>query len=197
VKVQSLTYVALGDSFSAGHNPRLPRWPDQVALALGPGTRYENLAAVGATSEDVERRQLPRALTLRPDLVTLVCGANDVLLSVRPDPAAYRARLERMLARLSDELPGALLVTATYPDLAEFVELRPRSRARVHAGIRLFNEACRAAARDSGAMLLEGFGHPAVGRRESFADDGFHPSEEGHRHAAIEFVRAVRQRLAV
>jgi hypothetical protein len=94
------TYVAMGDSFTAGFEPGKPRWPDELADALGPGVRYENVAVVGATSEQVEREQLPRAVELRPDLVTLVCGANDVLDSTRPDPDAYGVRLSRMFARL-------------------------------------------------------------------------------------------------
>ena len=79
------TYVALGDSFTAGLVPGEPRWADEVARALGPDTRYENLAWVGATSSDVEHKQLDKALGLSPDVVTIVCGANDVLESVRPD----------------------------------------------------------------------------------------------------------------
>ena len=82
------TYVALGDSFTAGLDPSGEcRWADEVARAL-PGTQYANLASIGATSQDVEQFQLPEALALEPDLVTLVCGANDVLESVRPDPPA-------------------------------------------------------------------------------------------------------------
>ena len=40
------TYVALGDSFTAGLKSGEPRWADEVARALGPRTRYENLAWV-------------------------------------------------------------------------------------------------------------------------------------------------------
>src|SRR5215210_7102390 len=97
------TYVALGDSFTAGLVAGEPRWADEVARALGPRTRYENLAWIGATSADVEEKQLDRALSLDPDVVTLVCGANDVLESVRPDPAEYATRLGRMFARLRSE----------------------------------------------------------------------------------------------
>jgi phosphatidylinositol alpha 1,6-mannosyltransferase len=189
------TYVALGDSFTSGLADGESRWPDQVARALGPGVRYENLAWVGATSEDVETVQLARALSLEPDLVTLICGANDVLESVRPDVDGYAARLSRMFGRLLREAPQAAVVTATYPDLSRFLALRPRSRARVEKGMRAFNEACRAVAKRHDVALLDGFVHPAASDRQIFADDGFHPSEEGHRRAAVEFLRALRQRL--
>lgn len=189
------TYVALGDSFTAGLVPGEARWADEVARALGPGTRYENLAWVGATSADVEDEQLARALALDPDVVTLVCGANDVLESVRPDPAEYADRLARMFARLRREAPQADVVTATYPDISRFLDLRPRSRARVEKGMSMFNAACRAVAGRHEVALLEGFDHPAAAERGTFADDGFHPSPEGHRRAAAEFLRALRSRF--
>jgi lysophospholipase L1-like esterase len=188
------TYVAMGDSFTAGLVPGQPRWPDQIADELGPGVRYENLATVGATSEKVEREQLARALELDPDLVTLVCGANDVLESTRPDPREYAERLGRMFKRLKREAPKATILSATYPDISRFLDLRPRSRARVEKGMRLFNDASRAVAEAHGIVLLEGFDHPAARDRTTFAADGFHPSEEGHSRAAREFLRALRAR---
>jgi lysophospholipase L1-like esterase len=187
------TYVAMGDSFTAGLDPSAPRWPDELARSLG--ARYVNLASVGATSEHVERDQLGQALELSPDVVTLVCGANDVLLDTRPDPDAYAVRLSRMFARLRRELPEVMIMTATYPDISRFLELRPRTRVRVERGMRRFNDACRAVARRHQVVLLEGFDHPATERRGTFAADGFHPSEEGHRAAAREFLRALRKRL--
>jgi phosphatidylinositol alpha 1,6-mannosyltransferase len=188
------TYVAMGDSFTAGLVPGQPRWPDALARELGPGVRYENLATVGATSAHVEHEQLARALELDPDLVTLVCGANDVLESTRPDPHEYAERLGRMFRRLRREAPDATILSATYPDISRFLDLRPRSRARVENGMRLFNAASRMVAKAHGVVLLEGFDHPAASERSTFADDGFHPSEEGHRRAAREFMRALRAR---
>jgi phosphatidylinositol alpha 1,6-mannosyltransferase len=189
------TYVAMGDSFTSGLTAGEPRWPDEVARGLGAGTRYENLAWVGATSADVEEKQLVRALELEPDVITLVCGANDVLESVRPDSGAYAERLSRMFARLRSEAPRAAVVTATYPDLSRFLDLRPRTRARVQLGMRRFNAACRRVAERHDVALLEGFDHPAARERGTYADDGFHPSAEGHRRAAAAFLRALRARL--
>ena len=189
------TYVALGDSFTAGLKSGEPRWADEVARALGPGTRYENLAWVGATSADVERSQLDQALAFDPDVVTLVCGANDVLESVRPDAGAYAARLGRMFARLRSEAPRAAVVTATYPDISRFLDLRPRTRARVEQGMRPLQRRLpgrgfalrrRAARRLRGSLAAE---------RDTYAADGFHPSPEGHRRAAAAFLRALRTRF--
>ena len=189
------TYVALGDSFTAGLESGEPRWADEVARALGPRTRYENLAWVGATSRDVELQQLDQALALDPDVVTLVCGANDVLESVRPDAGAYAERLGRMFARLRSEAPKAAVVTATYPDISRFLDLRPRTQARVVEGMSRFNAAVRRVAHRHDVVLMESFDHPLSKTREVYAEDGFHPSAEGHRQAAREFLRAIRKRF--
>ena len=186
-------YVALGDSFTAGLEPGQTRWADELAKELG--GRYVNLASVGATSEHVEQDQLERALKLQPDVVTLVCGANDVLFNTRPDPEAYAARLSRMFARLRRELPQVQIVTATYPDISRFLDLRPRTRARVEEGMERFNAALRRVARRHDVVLMESFDHPLSKVREIYADDGFHPSAEGHRQAAREFLRALRKRF--
>jgi phosphatidylinositol alpha 1,6-mannosyltransferase len=187
------TYVAMGDSFTAGTDPSVARWPDEIARSLG--GRYVNLAVVGATSQDVEEEQLDRAIELAPDVVTLVCGANDVLFSTRPDADAYAERLSRMFTRLRREQPGVMILTATYPDISRFLDLRPRSRIRVELGMRRFNAAARRVAKRHQVVLLEGFDHPVTTERTSFAEDGFHLGEEGHRAAAREFLRALRNRL--
>jgi lysophospholipase L1-like esterase len=100
-----------------------------------------------------------------------------------------------MFARLRRELPHAQIVTATYPDISRFSGLRPRTRARVEDGMERFNAALRKVARRHDVVLMESFDHPAASIRETYADDGFHPSAEGHRQAAREFLRALRKRF--
>jgi lysophospholipase L1-like esterase len=185
------TYVALGDSFTAGLDGE-PSWADLVAGDL-PAERYANLATVGARSEDVEELQLPEGLALEPDLVTLICGANDVLEAVRPDPSGYAMSLLRMFRRIHEEAPGALVMTMTYPDLSQFLPLRPRTEARVKRGMDLYNQALRNVARRRGVIVLEAAGHPGAEERENFADDGFHASEDGHRRIAAGVVSELRR----
>ena len=186
-------YTALGDSLTHGTDPQKEgRWPDAVAAALG--ARYANLAKIGATSRDVEEEQLEEALVLRPDIVSLICGANDVLESVRPDVGAFAMRLERMFLRIRTASPGALIFTATYPDMSRFVDLRERTRRRVRRGIEDFNASCRRVAADYDVLVLEWADHPKTGEPAYRAADGFHPSPEGHRRAASEVIEALRIR---
>ncbi|HYY20728.1 MAG TPA: SGNH/GDSL hydrolase family protein [Thermoleophilaceae bacterium] len=189
-------FVAMGDSFTAGTEPGGPRWPDDVARLLD-GSEYVNLARARARSDEVVAEQLPRALALRPDLVSLICGANDVLLTTRPDLDGFAATFSDALALLRGELPAAHLVTATYPEVSAHFPLRPRSRRRVARGMSRVNRAIREAAQRHGAVCLDFADHPERGERANFAEDGFHPSPNGHRKAAAAFVLALREQLGV
>jgi phosphatidylinositol alpha 1,6-mannosyltransferase len=180
-------YVALGDSFTAGTGCRPGEaWPERLAASIAGGPQLRNLAEHGADSAAVAA-QLPEALELEPDLVTVVCGANDVLGSVRPDRAAYGRRLAEVLSRLADAIPEVRIVTATAPERWSFLELGPRTRARVEQGIAAFNRTTRDVATRHGVPWLEVAGHPGLGEADNFSADGLHPSAVGHRRAARGF----------
>jgi phosphatidylinositol alpha 1,6-mannosyltransferase len=188
-------YVALGDSFTAGTgSPEGLGWADRIASALRRrdlAFAYRNLAVDGATSSDV-LGQVDEAAQLEPDLVTVICGANDVLRTTRPDEAAYARRLRRIFQRLRDASPRVVLVTATSPARWDFVPLGPRTRARVEAGMRDFNDVTRRVAQDHGVPCLDVAGHPGLRDRDNFATDGLHPSPRGHARAARAFAVLLR-----
>jgi len=186
-------YVAIGDSFTAGAPGIEGRWPDELAAELEP-REYHNLGVAGATTAEVADGQLERCLELEPDLVTVVCGVNDVLLSVRPDIDAHAGALERIFGTLREALPDALVVTVTVPPIAEHIGLRPRSRRRVERGVSELNGVTRALAEKHGVICLEWGDHPLARRRENFAADGFHPSRTGIRRAARACAQALTTR---
>ena len=82
-------YVAVGDSFTEGvgdPDPSRPNglrgWADRVAehlATLDPDFRYANLAIRGRKLPAIIDEQLESELALRPDLVTIHGGGNDVL----------------------------------------------------------------------------------------------------------------------
>jgi lysophospholipase L1-like esterase len=197
----SFCYVALGDSFTAGKGCAPGEsWADRLAKSLGDGGSpigYFNLAVEGATSADVLERQVGPALQLEPDLVTLICGANDVLVSVRPDVEGYRERLASILDRLRGGLPGVAILTATSPEQWRFAELRPRTRARVIRGVEAINDATREVAASRGVPCLDVASHPGLNDPENFAPDGLHPSPAGHARAAVELARALNANFGI
>jgi len=185
-------YAALGDSFTAGTGCGPGEsWADRLARSLAgaePGLEYRNLAVEGATSAAV-LEQIDPALALEPDLVTVICGTNDVLFSVRPDASAYRRRLSELFGRLLATARPALVVTATAPERWDFLELGPRTRARLERGLAEFNRITRAVAADFDVICLEVADHPGLADASNFIADGIHPSASGHRVAAAGFER--------
>jgi lysophospholipase L1-like esterase len=193
-------FVALGDSFTAGKGCAPGEsWADRVAASLRahePKLTYRNLAEDGATSEAV-LGQLGPALQLEPDLVTVICGANDVLRSVRPDIDGYGERLAEILDRLRSALPTAAILTATSPEGWRFMELGPRTRARVTSGIRRANALTRTVAAERGVPCLDVVDHPGLADPANFSPDGLHPSSVGHRRAAVEFAEVLRDEFGI
>jgi len=188
-------YVALGDSFTAGTgSPEGRGWTDRIAASLrgrNPSFVYRNLAVDGATSADV-LGQLSEGLQLEPDLVTVICGANDVLRSTRPDSSLYARRLTTIFQRIKDAGPRVIVITATSPERWDFVRLGPRTRARVEAGMRRFNDVTREVAKAHRVPCLDVADHPGLRDRDNFATDGLHPSSRGHARAAHAFAAVLR-----
>jgi len=192
--------ATLGDSITAGtsgHRDRL--WPELMVEWLSqyaPAVRHLDFAWDGATSADVAQHQLPEALQSDPDLVTVICGANDVLLHPRPDLETVEANLAQILERLLGQLPSDRVVVATYPDFAPFLAWRPRSKARVAAGLARLNEIIRGQAEKRGVTCVDLAAVAAkMDRQETFLSDGVHPSELGHERIAAALVNALASKF--
>lgn len=188
------TYVALGDSFTAGNGCDPDRrWPDLLAAELRPAhpdLSYYNLARDGADSRDV-LAQIPDAISREPDLVTLICGANDVILNLRPDIPTFQGRFELMLDRLRRALPGVSILTATYPEGWQLEGIGPRTQARIKLSMGELNRVIREVSAAREVPCLDVVDHPGLDDPANFEPDGLHPSAAGHRHAATEFRRAI------
>jgi lysophospholipase L1-like esterase len=194
------SFVALGDSFTAGKGCAPGEsWADRLAAAFRAGEpklTYRNLAEDGATSEAV-LGQVGSALQLEPDLATVICGANDVLRTVRPDVDRYARTLELILDRLREGMPRVAILTATSPESWRFMELRPRTRVRVTDGIRRVNEATRAISARRGVPCLDVVDHPGLADAANFSRDGLHPSPAGHERAAWELTQVLRAEFGI
>ena len=115
-------YVALGDSISideyAGGPGRggasllarnrdddFPAWRGRDLTTVYPGLRFELMATDGGTTATLLDVQLPRLvrLNLRPQVVTLTVGGND-LLGAYGDTVAARGVIDTVLRRMDDAL---------------------------------------------------------------------------------------------
>jgi lysophospholipase L1-like esterase len=174
-------YVAIGDSQTEGlwdgdDSVGLRGFADRLAEIVDthhPGLRYANLAVRGKRICDLLDDQLPKALEMQPDLVTVCIGMNDV---TRPglyfdDALAELADLYAQLA-----VSGATVVTTTFPDIAQIVPIGRVLAARV---LRI-NAEIRRAADWYDFRLVDLYNAPSMTDVNTWSADRVHGSPRGH-----------------
>ena len=110
-----LRYVALGDSYTIGTAIDADgRWPNQLAARLPALELVANLGVNGYTSRNVIERELPQLDRLRPEVVSLLIGVNDVVQGV-PE-ATYRANVAVILDAMVGHVGAARAFVVTTPD---------------------------------------------------------------------------------
>ncbi len=196
------TYVAVGASETIGtgaDRPLIEAWPHVLhRTALPTGTVFVSAGESGATVEDALEHQLPLALELRPTLVTVWLNVNDLLAGV---PAAtYESRLRELVEALRQGGRSRVLVANVPPvehlPAYEEVGIDVVPPDEVVALVDAYNGAVDRVARATGAEVvdLHGAGEAAVEAGtfdDLVADDGFHPSTEGHARVAAAFADAL------
>jgi lysophospholipase L1-like esterase len=185
VTVQIGTFVALGDSFTEGlDDPRADQagylgWADRFAQMLAtqqPGLRYANLAVRGKTLGQVADEQVPQAIAMAPDLVSLAAGGND-LLRFRSDPDA--------LAQTFDDAVRTLLMAGC--QVLIFTGFDPRFpvlrliRGRVAA----YNMHLRAIADRHGCEVVDLWPMAVLRDPRAWSADRLHLTPDGHRRVAL------------
>jgi lysophospholipase L1-like esterase len=184
-------YVALGDSFTEGIGDPEPLspgghrgWADRVAEVLSGGTEdfaYANLAVRGKLMRQISDEQVEPALALRPDLITISAGGNDV---IRPgtDPDAIAARFDETVHRLSRD--GATILLFTGVDVAFSPALR-----RFRGKVAIYNENLRAIAQKYDCIVADQWALREIQDARMWAPDRLHLNPLGH-HAVARMVLA-------
>jgi len=179
-------FVALGDSFTEGlEDPDTGGgyrgWADRLAEVLAVGApagelRYANLAVRGRLLPQIVAEQVPEALRLQPDLVSLVGGGNDVL---RPgsDPDRLADLLEDAVRTLREAGADVLLATGVDPVKSPIINL---TRGKVA----VYNNHIWSIARRQGAHVVDLWGMRALQDRRMWAADRIHLTAEGHQRVA-------------
>ena len=180
-------YVALGDSFTEGvgdHDPSRPNgvrgWADRVAEVLGrtaDGFGYANLAIRGRKMDAILAEQIAPALALRPDLVTMYAGGNDILrprISVDAVVGRYGEAVSRFVGA------GAKVLLFTGFDLG-FAPLFRHLRGRVAT----YNELVREVADVHGATIVDFWRLREYRDPRLWDVDRLHMSSAGHQRMAI------------
>lgn len=179
-------YVAIGDSFTEGIGDLEPQspgghrgWADRVAEVLSSQTEdfaYANLAVRGRLLQQIIDEQVEPALDLRPDLITISAGGNDI---IRPntDPDDVASRLEGAVQRLRSD--GATVVLFNGPDIGMTPVL-----GRLRGKVAIYNENLRAVAVRQDAIVADMWALTELRDPRMWASDRLHFSPTGHHTVA-------------
>jgi lysophospholipase L1-like esterase len=180
------SFVALGDSFTEGlGDPDLDGaghrgWADRFAERLAadrPGLRYANLAVRGKLVGEVVADQVPVAVAMVPDLVSIAAGGND-LLRPRADPDALAEVFGSAVADLRTAGCQVLVFTGFDPRTFPLVRL-------IRGKVAAYNMHLRAIADRHDCHLVDLWSMRVLEDPREWSPDRLHLSSDGHRRVAL------------
>lgn len=180
--------MAIGDSSTEGltdpdpdRNGGYIGWADRLAQHIADAQdeplEYANLAIRGLRTHAIRTDQLDDALAMRPDLLTVFAGVNDVIGPIC-DFDLVRAELVIMFgeARRAD----CTVVTFTVPDPSAVNPLAVRLRDRMTR----LNVIIRSEAERFGVLLVDFAAYPVAADPRLWFDDRLHANTLGHTRIA-------------
>ncbi|NMI01004.1 GDSL-type esterase/lipase family protein [Pseudonocardia acidicola] len=188
------SFVAIGDSFTEGVGDELPDgtvrgWADLVARGLQAATeervRYANLAIRGRLLAPIVGEQLPAALELGPDLLSLNGGGNDVL---RPRVTVDGLSESMRLAAAHALESGVHVLMPTGVDPTARL---PLGRAIRRRGAALAEAVRSWAAQQPGVTFVDNWNDEQLQDPRCWAPDRLHLSVTGHRRVAENTLRTL------
>jgi len=174
-------YLALGDSFTIGTGTTPERSFPAVLVErwkkAGRTVELTNPAVNGFTTDDLIARELPLVATVKPTIVTVLIGSNDIVRGRTADQ--YRAQLQRIYAALGAAgTPARALVALPQPDWSISPAAAPfGTSAELRAKIEAFNQIAKEEVERAGGRYIDLF--PLMRRQadaKMLASDGLHPS---------------------
>ncbi len=187
---RSIKYLALGDSYTIGTGASAPAhsWPSLIAERLreqtGQKVELTNPAVNGFTASDLIRMELPEVRRLKPDLVTILVGVNDLVRDVSPD--AYRANLVRIYDEVAkDKAQDGRVFAVSIPNWSVVPAAREYGDPeRIRDLTDSFNDIAREEAdkRGFGWIDITAASLSGLGTAGWIASDGLHPGD--HQYAA-------------
>lgn len=180
-------YVAYGDSVAQGlgARPALKGYvgiiADRVKQKTGKSVRVINLSKSGAKIKDVVDNQIPHANKLKPDLITIEIGANDI--------ASFDSvRFKKEFTQLTKQLPKG-----TYVSNMPYFGSRPKRRAAAFEATSIIEQ------------TLEGQKHLKLVNLQTitqdrdswrnYAADYFHPNNRAYQNWADAFWQQIERDL--
>jgi len=178
-----ITYLALGDSAAQGIGATNPMkgYVGLIAKSIeqkdGKSVRIINISKTGAKFDDYLKDQAPIVATLKPDVITIQIGANDIKLF---NAEEYRTKFRQVLETLPD---------GTYVSNMPLFNSRPGSTESGKQGSAIIQEELRKYPKLHFVDLQkETSEHQSI---FGFAPDLFHPNNISYKNWANAFLKEI------
>ena len=180
-----IRYLALGDSYTIGTGTSGPSrsWPSLLAkrLATETGRKVEltNPAVDGFTTQDLIAQELSNVNQLKPDLVSILIGVNDLVSNRRDDE--YRTSLVTIYDEVATlALPPGRVVAVSIPNWSVVpAALQYGEPSLIRASTNAFNAVARREAETRGFIWVDitVVSTSGFGSRGWIASDDLHPGD--------------------
>jgi lysophospholipase L1-like esterase len=195
-------YVAMGDSFTEGVGDSVDGFAklgamDRITAALrqaNPDLRYTNLAKRGLLVAEIREQQLETALRLKPDFVSVVAGANDIMTG------QFSATLwEEEFGILYEALAqtGAAVIAVNLPEFPVLRTLQAPLQARVKSNIARGNDIVQRLAAQYQVILVDAWASSQRSDPEDWSEDGVHLNSRGYFKFAQETLKVIEQQTGL
>ena len=179
------TYVAMGDSTVEGIGSSGPKktFPALVFASIKQEFKHaklHNLGRGGAKISDVISSQLGSAIQLKPDLVTISVGAND--LRNRTKLKQFRNDLSQLIEVLKRKTDAKVIVN-NIPDLSHLPSIPFVFRIYSKILLKRFNQIIQEQTHKSQVILVDLYSQSKLFANkypEFISSDGLHPSDTGY-----------------
>lgn len=196
---RDILYLAIGASDALGigatplRNGYVYRIRDELEQQTRADVRLLNLGIPGGATRDLRQAlQLALRREVKPDLVTVWTGANDLISGQAPED--FEKELSTLLKELRDKT-SSVVVLADIPDLTKIPRFRNQpSRVVTLNRIAAFNRVIEKHGSAFNVPIVK-FSKEEVTDDLVSEVDGFHPSDRGHRVIAELFLKSIPPRL--
>ena len=175
-------FVAIGDSFTEGIGDEvegiaLKSWVDHFVQLYVNDIEYVNFAKRGLVTKEIRSQQLEKALAFKPDLVSLIAGANDVLKG-RWNLQTYKNDMEFMIDKLSKT--GADIMIANLPDFTVRLPFASEKKQVIKEQLLEANDVIRSLSKEYKLHHVDFWSHPLVNDNTLWSKDLIHPNSKGY-----------------
>lgn len=180
-----LTYVAVGDSLTAGVGVSSyeQSYPYQLAQKIseqGYQVTLTPYAVPGAKTSDVIHSSLDQIIKIKPDIITLMIGVNDVHGNI--SKREFKENYETILKRLTTET-NAKIYIVNLPYLGGDDLFLPPYELYFDMRTQFFNVVLKQLSATYGLDYIDLYSETLQSAKHDtvyYAEDQFHPSSEGY-----------------